>query len=78
MLNMKPQLVLYTNKTSGDNNNEIKIGNDNNNEGNNDNRDKNNKDNNSKYKYVKVLVENPFNNRNIILKVSKKQKGIYV
>ena len=31
-----------------------------------------------KYKYVKVLVEDPFNNRDIILKVSKNQKGVYV
>lgn len=31
-----------------------------------------------KYNYVKVLVENPYNNRKIILNVTKKQKGIYV
>lgn len=34
--------------------------------------------NNSKHKYVKVLVNDPFNNRDIILKVTKKQKGVYV
>lgn len=34
--------------------------------------------NNPKHKYVKVLVNDPFNNRDIILKVTKKQKGVYV
>ena len=29
-------------------------------------------------KYTKVLVEDPINNRNIILKLAKKQKGAYV
>lgn len=29
-------------------------------------------------KYIKVFVKNPFNNRNVILKVAKNQKGIYV
>ena len=43
--------------------------------GNNNNQD--NKDTeNSKCKYVKVLVHDPFNNRDIILKVTKKQKGV--
>nr|YP_010390611.1 GIY-YIG endonuclease [Fusarium aethiopicum]UPX01185.1 GIY-YIG endonuclease [Fusarium aethiopicum]UPX01242.1 GIY-YIG endonuclease [Fusarium aethiopicum] len=28
--------------------------------------------------YTKVYIENPFNNRNLILKVSKNQKGVYV
>jgi len=31
---------------------------------------------NSKYNYTKVLVENPYNNRDIIAKVAKKQKGV--
>ena len=30
------------------------------------------------HKYVKVLVEDPYNNRDIILKLTKKQKGVYV
>uniref|UniRef100_UPI002115C7F6 hypothetical protein n=1 Tax=Aspergillus sclerotioniger TaxID=319627 RepID=UPI002115C7F6 len=51
-------------------------------ENNNDNNDViitgNNNTQKSKHKYVKVLVCDPFNNRNIILKVSKNQKGIYV
>lgn len=47
--------------------------------GNNNNNNEDNKDpEDSKYKYVKVLVNDPFNNRDIILKVTKKQKGVYV
>lgn len=37
-----------------------------------------NKDFKPKKKYVKLLVEDPYNNRDIILQVTKKQKGIYV
>lgn len=58
----------------------VKISNDNNKEvfiGNNKNQDKKNS-NDSKHKYIKVLVNDPFNNRDIILKVTKKQKGVYV
>jgi hypothetical protein len=47
---------------------EVKIGNEN-----------NQKDPlNSKHKYTKVLVEDPYNNRDIIARVAKKQKGVYV
>ena len=45
---------------------------------NNNNNDDNENSSNPKYKYVKVLVNNPFNNRDIILKVTKKQKGVYI
>jgi len=40
----------------------------------------NNNDNkeNSKFKYIKVIVENPYENRDTILKVTKKQKGVYI
>ena len=38
-------------------------------------KDKNDKE---KYPYVKVLVSDPYNNRDIILKITKKQKGVYV
>ena len=38
----------------------------------NDNKEKN------KFKYTKVIVENPYNNRDTILKVTKKQKGVYI
>lgn len=44
--------------------------------GNNNNDNKNSQE--SKHKYVKVLVSYPFNNKDIILKVCKKQKGVYV
>ena len=44
--------------------------------GNNNNNGGNNNPNNPKHKYVKVLVNDPFNNRDIILKVTKNQKGI--
>lgn len=33
---------------------------------------------NSKYKYTKILVYDPFNNRDIILKITKRQKGVYI
>jgi hypothetical protein len=42
------------------------------------NKNQGNKDFKPKDNYVKVLVEDPYNNRNIILNVTKKQKGIYV
>ena len=29
-------------------------------------------------KYIKIIIENPYNNRDIILKMTKKQKGVYV
>jgi Cytochrome C and Quinol oxidase polypeptide I/GIY-YIG catalytic domain/NUMOD1 domain len=32
----------------------------------------------SKYNYTKVIIENPYNNRDIIAKITKKQKGVYV
>jgi hypothetical protein len=34
--------------------------------------------NGKKHNYVKVLVDDPFNNRDIVLEVSKKQKGVYI
>jgi len=49
----------------------------NNNNNNNDNNEKKNTEY-SKFRYVKVLVEDPFNNRDIILKVTKGQKGVYI
>ena len=30
------------------------------------------------YKYVKILVKDPYNNRDIILNVTKKQKGLFL
>jgi GIY-YIG catalytic domain/Cytochrome C and Quinol oxidase polypeptide I/NUMOD1 domain len=77
MLNMKLQPSLLRYKINDNNvvkigyynNNIVKIGSDINN---NDNYKK------PKHKYVKILVDNPFNNRDIILKVTKKQKGVYI
>lgn len=36
------------------------------------------KGNSKKYDYVKLLVDDPFNNRDIILKITKGQKGVYI
>jgi len=38
----------------------------------------NKNDNDKKHNYVKVLVDDPYNNRDIVLKVTKKQKGVYI
>jgi hypothetical protein len=46
------------------------------NDTNNNNNNNNNK--NEIPEYTKVFIENPFNNRNILLKVAKNQKGVYV
>ena len=43
-----------------------------------DDKNKNSNEENKKHTYVKASVYNPFNNRDIILKVTKKQKGVYV
>lgn len=63
--------------TSGDNNYILIVGNNNNN-GNNYGLKNSNEEGGTKYKYVKILVNDPFNNRDIVLKVTKKQKGVYV
>lgn len=47
------------------------------NSNNNNNSNKNN-DEDKIPRYTKVYIENPFNNRNLILKVSKNQKGVYI
>ncbi len=82
---LKPQPFTFFNKVNGDNNNSnsINISNNNNddyNYDNNDNHNENKHENgkNKKHNYVKVLVGDPFNNRDIILKVTKKQKGVYI
>ena len=33
---------------------------------------------NNKFKYTKIIVKNPYNNRDTILKITKKQKGVYI
>lgn len=67
MLNMKLQPSLH--RYMINDNNIVKIGSD---IINNDNNKK------PKHKYVKILVDNPFNNRDIILKLTKKQKSVYI
>ncbi|RYE16057.1 MAG: hypothetical protein EOP34_00010 [Rickettsiales bacterium] len=72
---LKLQPITFFNKVNSDNNNSPLS------ESNNDNNIEDNqpqKNSNKKYNYVKVLVDDPFNNRDIILKVTKKQKGIYI
>lgn len=46
--------------------------------GGNNNNNTNNNNGNKLPRYTKVFIENPFNNRNHILKVSKNQRGVYV
>jgi hypothetical protein len=43
---------------------------------NNNNQDKEKE--NNKFKYTKIIIKNPYNNRDIILKITKKQKGVYI
>src|SRR5271155_5530537 len=44
---------------------------------NNNNNDNKEKENN-KFKYTKIIIENPYYNRDTILKITKKQKGVYI
>jgi GIY-YIG catalytic domain/NUMOD1 domain len=62
----KSKLSLFSVNTKFDDNADIIIDN------NNDNKE------NTKFKYIKVIVENPYKNRDTILKVTKKQKGVYI
>src|SRR3954467_2146323 len=82
---LKSQSFTFFNKVNNDNNNSYLISKcNNNNDGYNydsknhgDNNDNNPQENgNEKHNYVKVLVDDPFNNRDIILKITKKQKDI--
>ena len=66
MFNKSKPLLANTNTN---NNDSIIIENDNKNE-----KEKRN----DKFKYIKIIVENPYNNRDTILKVTKKQKGVYI
>lgn len=72
VLNMKSQSLHRDMENDCDNNN-VEIGNDNNN-----NDDPEGDPKKPKYKYVKVIVNDPFNNRDIILRVAKKQRGVYL
>ena len=61
--------LFSTRKVVTYNNFDLTIGNDN-------NSDEENK--NSKDKYVKIFIKDPYINRDTILKITKKQKGVYV
>lgn len=73
LLNKKPYYILFNNKLEDNNigKDTVIIS---------SNNDNNNDDNSDKFipKYTKILVDNPFNNRDIILRVTKKQKGVYI
>ena len=73
-LNIKSLLSL---KVINNDNSEVVISNDNNN---NDYSKENSSEKYIKpnYKYIKILVLDPFINRDVILKVTKKQKGVYI
>lgn len=72
IFNVKSQPCLEIEKVNRDNNDIVIIGNENNNNGDNKNSKL------PKDKYIKVLVDDPFNNRDVLLRVTKKQKGVYV
>ncbi len=57
-----------------DNDFDLMIGNDNNGHNNNDHED----NKNFNHKHVKVFIKDPYNNRDAILKITKRQKGVYV
>jgi hypothetical protein len=68
MFNKYKSWLVSVNNEINDNNNMIISNN------NNDNKEKEN----NKFKYTKIIVENPYNNRDTILKITKKQKGVYI
>jgi len=76
---LKSQPFTFFNKVNNDNNSLPLSEYNNNNDDHNYNNKNNQRKNNKKHpNYIKVLVNDPFNNRNIILEVTKKQKGVYI
>jgi hypothetical protein len=76
---LKFQLSPFFYKVDNDNNNlSLNVHNDPNLNGNQNFNDNNEHKKDKKHNYIKVLVDDPFNNRNIILNVTKSQKGIYI
>jgi cytochrome c oxidase subunit 1 len=76
---LKFQLSPFFYKVDNDNNNlSLNVHNDPNLNGNQNFNDNNEHKNDKKHNYIKVLVDDPFNNRNILLNVTKSQKGIYI
>lgn len=74
ILNMKSESLskVANENISNHNNNDVNLGNDNN------NNDNENINKNPKDRYIKVFVKEPYNNRDIIRKVTKNQKGVYI
>lgn len=70
MFNNYKSWLISVNNEINDNNNMIITNN------NNDNKEKDKE--NNKFKYTKIIVKNPYNNRDTILKFTKKQKGVYI
>jgi len=68
MFNKYKSWLVSVSSEINDNNNMIT------NNNNNDNKEKEN----NKFKYTKIIVENPYYNRDTILKITKKQKGVYI
>jgi GIY-YIG catalytic domain/NUMOD1 domain len=75
MLDSTSELVT-TDKTVDNNDTDLSVGNGNN--GNNASNNDNDNNKCSKYKYVNVFIKDPYNNRDIILRITKRQKGVYV
>lgn len=45
---------------------------------NNNNPEKHNENHHDNFNYTKILIENPYNNRDIVIKITKGQKGVYI
>lgn len=75
IFNFKSPSFLHIRNVHSDNSNIITTSNNNNN---NDGNTKAKNSKNPKYKYAKLIIEDPFNNRDIILKTTKSQKGVYI
>lgn len=74
MFNKYKSWLVSVSSEINDNNNMIISNN------NNDNKEKDEEKakENNKFKYTKIIVENPYYNRDTILKITKKQKGVYI
>lgn len=70
--NFHSNSIVLASAAASDIQNNIKITNSYNNNHNNDNND----NGTPQMAYTKIFIENPFNNRNVLLKVTKNQKGV--
>jgi len=80
ILELQPLNFLYKINNNSDSSLSMSESNNNNNDNNYNENNKHENDekkySDKKYNYIKVLVDDPFNNRDIILNVTKKQKGV--